>query len=411
MIERLSPERAGLVLHAVLAVAGLLVLAVSGMSWGMDRPELLPALVAIAVVCELSEVWLSSGVRLNATLAAAVLALAVAGPVGAFLVLAVPDLAVWALRRDERLLRAGTLANLAAYPWAALAGAAVLALAHAPGTDGAALPLLAAAGLALAVANFAVGPAIYAPLQLGAPARAMPGELAGALPAVVAMVLTGVVTAALIPALGFAALGGFALATLVPPSALTRLARARPVSDLDRLEATRRYADALADVLCLPERDRHVLAEAAALSAVRPDPWSRLTSAATPVGHPDPDASEIAETAAFAAEAFEGGGQPSGVGGTLIPELSRVLAVAESWAGLTARDTATLSHVEALLALEARSGTRFDPDMVAAAGTLVERDLRFAALPAAQPRLHAWRGSAALRQRFGPRLLELVNAA
>jgi hypothetical protein len=405
-------RRAGLAVHAALAGAGLVALATIAPALHADRLDLLVCLLGIAVVCELSEVWLASGVHFNATLAVAVMALAVGGPLAAFAVLLLPDLAALPVRRGERLLRAGNLANLAAYAWAALAGAGVLALAEVDGTTPAAMPALVSAGLALAVANFLVGPALYAPLQLGVPARRMLSDLTGTLPAVLAVVLAGATTTALIPALGLLALGSFAFVTLVPASALTLLARARPASELSTGDATVLYAAAIADVLRLRRHDRDLLARAAAVLAEEPDAFRRLMRTVPPSGAgPDPDRLQVALVAAHADEHFDGSGLPAGIDAGHIPPLSRVLAVAARWAMLTARGTAELSHTEALLDLEAHSGGRFDPAVVRAAGTVVERDTRLAPVPAAQPRIHAWPGTAWLRARVAPRLLALARDA
>lgn len=408
---RSTRRRVGLAAHAVLAVAGLTLLALTAPAIEFTHPALIGALLAVAVVCELSEVWLASGVRLNATLSASVMALALGGPLAAFAVLLVPDIAVWALRREERLLRAGTLANLAAYGWAALAGGGMLALAHADGPSLSAAPTLVTAGLALAVVNFAVGPALYAPLQLGTPVRRMPAELSAALPAVTAMVLAGVLTTVLVPVLGLLAVAGFAFVTLVPGSALTLLARARPVADLDLPAATRLYADALGDVLRLDRDQRRLLARAAALTAAEPDPHRRLWTSVGAVAVGDQEAFDAALISAHVDERYAGAGLPAGLCGDAIPPLSRVLAVAREWARLTAAGTVELSHQEALLDLQARTGDAFDPAMVAAAGAVVERDTRLAPVPAAQPRIHAWPGTAGVRERVAPRLLALASRA
>jgi hypothetical protein len=402
-------RRTALAFYATVAPCGLAALYFTGPPPSFEHPEWLFAMIAIAVVCEVSSVWLGSGVHLNATIAVAVMALAIAGPIAAFAVLVLPDLVMLPVRRDERILRVGTLTNLAAYAWAALAGGGVLALADAHGTALAGMPALITAGLSLAVTNFVIGPGVYAPLELGVPARAMADKLAGALPAVLAMVLAGVATTALIPAVGLAALAGFALVTLVPSSGLTLLARARPVAALDFDAAARLYAEAIADVLRLPRSDRALLARAGALIAQSPDPHLRLLQSLPARGRTRAHV-EIAEIAAHADERWNGTGLPAGVMGALSPSLSRVLAVAHGWARLTAHGTAELSHVEALLDLEADSGSAYDPAVVAAAGVVVERDTRLAREPAARPRIHAWPGSWAFRGWLAPRLLALAHA-
>jgi HD-GYP domain-containing protein (c-di-GMP phosphodiesterase class II) len=57
----------------------------------------------------------------------------------------------------------------------------------------------------------------------------------------------------------------------------------------------------------------------------------------------------------------------------MIPLTSRILAVADAWAHLTAGGYPRLTHAQALGLLEARAGLHFDPAVVAVAARLVER--------------------------------------
>ena len=51
----------------------------------------------------------------------------------------------------------------------------------------------------------------------------------------------------------------------------------------------------------------------------------------------------------------------------MIPITSRILAVADAWAGLTAAGSPALRHGQALRQLEGRAGMHFDPRVVRAA--------------------------------------------
>jgi hypothetical protein len=403
-------QRLGLAVHALAAallVPAYLVWAPAP-SW--DRPWLLAVLLAVVVVAAVNDVRLATGIRLDATTAVALLALVIAGPVPA-LVLSVAQLVVEGLLDRERpLLRAGALANLAAFGWDLLAGAAVLSLVAGDPLGAAAAPTVLVAGLAMAVVNYLVGPMVYGTLHLGQPAGRMLAGLRDAMPAVLVMSTLAAVTAPLVGEAGVLGLAPFALIALVPSLVLSAAARARPMADLDLHGAIGLYADAIADVLRLERHDRLILRRAVAMLDAVPDPHARLLKTVPlPDGRRDRDAFETALVAAHTDERYDGAGGPAGIREELIPRLSRVLAVARRWAALTARGTAELSHEEALLDLQLGAGQLYDPEVVAAASTVVARDTRLAPVPAAQPRVHAWPGPPALRARLGPRLLALAH--
>ena len=92
-----------------------------------DQPVLLAALFALAVIADRHDVPLPSGITFDARAALSLIAVALAGPLPAFAVI-FPPIAVNALLGRDRLLRAGNLANLAAYGWYALAGGLLLEL-------------------------------------------------------------------------------------------------------------------------------------------------------------------------------------------------------------------------------------------------------------------------------------------
>jgi HD domain len=83
---------------------------------------------------------------------------------------------------------------------------------------------------------------------------------------------------------------------------------------------------------------------------------------------------DVRETVAYHREHWDGpDGVPGAVGGDMIPFTSRVLAVADAWAGLTARGSNELRHDQALVQLQSRAGLHFDPRVVAAVEALVSR--------------------------------------
>src|SRR5215213_219915 len=198
-------ERTGLMFHAVAALvlvpAYLLVAPPS--RW--DQPLLLAVLSILAVIVVRHDVPLPAGIQFDATAALALIAVALAGPLPALAVI-FPPIAVNALCGRERLLRAGNLANLAAYGWYTLAGALLLHLLAPDPTASDAFAWLLLAGVVQLVVNWAVGPAVYGTLWLGHPLRALAEMLRDALPAGAAMAALGAVTVVLFGAFGLIAL-------------------------------------------------------------------------------------------------------------------------------------------------------------------------------------------------------------
>ena len=396
-----SRQRLSLAFHlvALLALVPAFALWAPASHWG--DPLVLLVLLAIGIAADLNEAALPTGIRWDATTVVALVALALAGPLPAIALslalLLFGDLA----HRDRQLVRAGNLANLAAYGWDIFVAAQVLSLAGVGHLSAHAAPALFAAGVAMALANYAVGPLVYGPAYLGQPVARMLKDLRDtALVGVLMMAALGALVAVLTASLGVLALVIFALITVVPQSALTLATRRRPIVELDRLAATQVYAAAIADVLGWSREQRLVLACACQLSgggeSSEGDAFSRCSL--DQVQH-------ACFLAFYSHERWDGAGWPAELPGSDIPVASRVLTVARAWSGLTAKDTPELSHEVALLALSARAGTQFDPSVVAAAGTVVAQEAQFARLPAFQPRLHDWPGSYGWRRTVAPRLL------
>jgi hypothetical protein len=372
-----------LVIHGVAVVALVpAYLAVAPPSdWG--QPLLLAVLCALATVAIFHDVPLPSGIAFDATTALGLIAVALAGPLPALAVILVP-IAINALSGRERLFRAGNLANLAAYGWYTLAVAVIL---HAFLPESMGVPAFAwllVAGLVQLLVNWAVGPAIYATLWLGHPFRALVEMLRDGLPAGLVMAAIAAVTVIVEPAHDLLALTLFALVAVLPQSALTYVARTRPVARLDPLTAARRYGAAMAVHLGLDRAERRELDAVIRLAHARDasgDPGEHLSHAVV-------DWSEVSCAAGHVTEWWNGAGGPAGLPGGLIPRSSRIAAVARTWAALTADGSPRIGHLDAMAHLDAAAGIRLDPAVVKAARAVIAEERLSSAEPAPEPRLH-----------------------
>jgi hypothetical protein len=200
----------------------------------------------------------------------------------------------------------------------------------------------------------------------------------------------------LYPHLGLLALALFALVAVIPRSALTYVARTRPVALLDPLTATRRYANAMAVHLRLDRAARRELDAVIRLAHARDvcgDPGEHL-------GHTVVDWSEVSCAAGHVTEWWNGAGGPAGLPGGIIPLSARIAAVARTWAALTAEGSPRLGHREALEHLESAAGVRLDPRIVKAACVVVAQERLSPAVPAPEPRMHHLRVPEPLRRRL-----------
>jgi hypothetical protein len=359
-----------------------------------DRPGLIAVLLALALIADFHDATLNTGIRFDAGMALALIALAIAGPLAAVLVDLFP-LVLGGLIRRERLLRAGNLANVASYGWKAIAAALVLALGHVSGLVVDIAPWLMLAAAVQLFVNWAVGPLVYASLWLDHPVSALVRMLADAVPAAALMLALGVVTTVLVGQLGVLALPVFALIAVLPQSALTYAARTKPVGRLEPLMATQRYAYALALHLGLDRHERRHLARVANLA------FKRRAEAGDPIAYACAtlrDPSRASWEAGHVNEWWNGAGGPAGLRGAVTPLTSRIVAVADTWSALTARGGPQLSHAEALEELENASGARFDPQIVLAAHSVVAEERVSETEPAPEPRLHTLRLPAQLRR-------------
>jgi hypothetical protein len=379
------------------AAAASFLLFAPDSSWGQS--VMIFALAAIAVIAFLAEARLkvSAAAYFDASFIVSLLALAIAGPLPALLVWVLPDLlSRFVLRRDP-MLSPGLVATLSSLVLAVLAGALVLELAAAPELPAAA-PALFSAGVVMWAVNFAVARLAFAPWYQGfAPSSLIRAEFLELTPAVLAMLAIGVAIAMLIPAIGVGALAPLALVIVLPQLGLAWMARARSVARLSRLEATKLYVSALADVLELSADERRKTICAADLlegdSQRGERAWRKV----------DPTA--VAAVVFHAGERWDGGGSPAGLRGGWAPVEARVLAVARAWSELTASGTVELTHRQALRELAFRAGSEFDPAAVAAAEQVVAAEQAFARSPDFEPRLHRLPLPGGLRQIRLPALL------
>jgi hypothetical protein len=386
-------ERAALVFYAVatLALIPAYLLLSPHSQW--NQPLLLAVLFVLAVVVIFHDVPLPSGFSFDATTALALIAVALAGPLPALAVI-FPPIAVNALCGRERLLRAGNLANLAGYGWYTLTAALLLQAAAGEPTAAGAIGWLLAAGLLQLLVNWAVVPAVYGTLWLGHPVRAAVLMLFDGLPAGMGMATLGAATVLLYGGLGLLALALFALVAVIPQSALTYVARTRPVALLDPLTAACRYAEALAVHLRLSGADRREVDAVLRLAHARDvsgDPGEHLS-------HTVIDWSEVSCAAGHVTEWWNGAGGPAGLPGAIIPLSARIAAVARTWAALTAEGSPRLGHLDALAHLEGAAGVRLDPRVVMAARAVVAQERLSPSVPAPEPRLHHLRVPAPLRR-------------
>ena len=382
-----SSERTlvAIALNLVPALLALAAFALVAPPSDWSDPVLIAALAGVSAVAYAAEASLKSANRVffGATLVVAVVTLGVAGPLPALLVWLVPDLIARFVLRSEQSISPGLVANVSSYALAVLVGAWVLELAGSPAGTAMA-PALYAAGLAMWAINFCFARLTFAPYYQGyRPAALIRDEFVDLAPAVLGMLFVGVAAAVLVDEIGVIALAPLAAAIVVPQIALERIAGAASAARLARADAMRLYAAAIADVLDIPRDERRELACAADLVRSTDDPIGTRG-----LDWRDADVSRIAFLALHSHERWAGDGLPAGLPAEAIPECSRILAVADAWAGLTAAGTVEMPQSEAMLALAAQAGLAFDPAIVAAAARVVGDEEGFARDPHFQPKLH-----------------------
>jgi HD domain len=389
-------------LCCLLGAIAAFVLVAPAADW--NDPAVLAALALIAVVAFAAELRFKSAIAayFDASLALALIALAIAGPVAAFCVWVVPDLlSRFVLRQDPRL-SPGMVATVSGFALAVLGGDAVLRLAEfdSPVTGA---PALFTAGLVMAGIDFFVARGLFAPYYQGLRVlRVIRTEFLDVFPAVLAMLAFAVAVAALVPEIGVFALAPLALVILLPQLAFAALTRSRSISRLDPPEATALYADALADELRMSRFERRLLyAGADRIARLEGGGW-----AAAPGGEPPLTGLIVLGVD----ERWDGAGYPFAIPAQATPRASRVLAVARAWSSLTAAGTPGLPHREAMLDLAARAGTEFDPTVVDAAAEIVASEGAITRTADFEPKLHRLPLPATVRRRGLPALGAYLGA-
>jgi len=103
------------VIYGALAVTALPAYLLLAPRSHWSHPWLLVALGAIALVGEVHDIRLTSGIRLDANTAVVVMALAIGGPLPALAVWLLPLVAGATVLQRQRLWRVGNLANLGSF--------------------------------------------------------------------------------------------------------------------------------------------------------------------------------------------------------------------------------------------------------------------------------------------------------
>jgi hypothetical protein len=385
-------ERFAVLIFLTLALALVPAYLLVSPEENWNQPVLLAALVALSLIADRHHVPLPSGVIFDARASLSLIALALAGPLPA-LAINIPPMVVNGILGRDRLFRIGNVANIAAYGWYSLVGAVLLQM-YTPVGSTSVIGWLLVIGAVQLVVNWFIAPVIYGTLWMGHPLRALVQMLRDAFPAGSVMAGLGGLTVVLFDSFGMLALGLFALVAVLPQSALTFVARTRPVARLDPLTASRRYAAAMAVHLGLSRAERRELDAVIRIAHARDasgDPGEHLSHAVV-------DWSEASCAAGHVTEWWNGAGGPAGLPGGLIPQSARIAAVARTWAALTADGSPRIGHMDALSHLEAAAGVRLDPRVVKAAFAVVSQERLSVAEPAPEPRMHYLHVPARLRR-------------
>ena len=344
--------------------------------WGSG--VLLAALAAIALFSYFGAVLVDRSVMLDAGFVVALTALVFLGPIPAACIWIATEVVALCV---ERVRATAFFANVASFCWAAVAGGLVLSMLETTVVS------VALAAFVMQTINYLVTRSLVAVVRDGRSAMMLVRrEFLRAAPAIALMTGLGTLTVFLYHEIGLLALGVFALAVQVPQVLLPALMRPRPVSELDHTATVRLYSLAIADVLNLGYRKCQVLKDAAQFIRERPlvPREGELTNLSAE------HRLALVEAVLYYREHWDGkGGKPGAFGGELIPLTSRILAVADAWAGLTSKQSPQLSHSQAMHQLDSRAGLHFDPAIVSAAAQVVaDERLGLPTRVAYQPKIH-----------------------
>ena len=193
-----------------------------------------PSCVTLAVIADHHDVPLPSGIRFDATIALALIALAVAGPATTLLLLTGADGGERADRARAPVARRQPRQRRLASRRTRSPARSRCTLLPMEATAATALPWLVAIGFAPARPSTG-SPARRSTARCGSdsPMRVLTRMLLDAIPAGGVMLALGALAIVATPAVGLAALAGFALIAVLPQSALTFAMRTRSVSRLE----------------------------------------------------------------------------------------------------------------------------------------------------------------------------------
>ena len=368
-----SRRELAVAIGAAIALGALPALVLLGIHVPTGRTPAIVALATIGVFACTNGVVIAryarrgpvnDKLRLDATGVIAIVALWLAGPAVAVLASATPDLVIrW--RGPDRLSGLHRLANFASYAAATLAADGTLAALGHPMPAASAAPgavaALVIAGTLWFMVNYLVTRGLTTMLADRRPVLGtIRRELVPALPSVGVMVASAAVSAVATELIGPLGLIGLSVAVVAPQLAVVVVQSLAPAAGELEIDAGRaRYATALSTQLGLSRRQRRVVSAAARGEAG----VSRMSGSLGDIWY------AVGAARFYERERFDGKGDFR-LSGIMIPIESRVLAVADAWARLTAKGTLAMSQASAVAALE-RHQPRFDPQVVAAARSLV----------------------------------------
>ena len=353
-------------------VLGLIAMAAAVPAFAYLAPEsawepesLLIALLILAFVSYTAAVQVRDTLTLDASFVPAVLAVVFLGPVPGTFVFAAPGISAYVERRRLNAF----VGDTASAAWASLAAAWLLE-ALTPGIPVSVIDLAAAGAVAVAGATFIAVQYLVATLLIGVIEKGVhlstliQQELINLAPVSAALIAVGALSALLYDELGLVGLVPLAVVAIGPRMLVQRLARVRDPAELERPAAIALYSRALAEALSLDADQRRIVLDAAThLGGTK-----QLTRI--------DDFQTVMQTVLYCHERWDGkGGFPGVLSGEGIPLESRVIAVAERLASLTAMGTPGLSPDHAVSLLATRAGAEFDPRVVAAARRVIDEDI------------------------------------
>jgi len=362
-------------------ILGAAALAAAAPAYAFAAPEsrwepesLLIALLVFSFLSSSAAVEVRGSVTLDATFVAALIAIVFLGPLPAACIYALTMVADW-VQRGRVVPLLGNTASAFWGCWAA--GWTLEALSSGVPLEPAAqdLPAVALAGAVLLAVSYLVTTFLVSVVWEGHNLRALAEqEFADLAPASTLLLAVGTVTVLLYEELGLAGLAPLALLVMLPRAVVPRLSQSRDPTQLDRDAAIALYARAIGEGLELDSDQKRVLLDA----ATHLGPAKRLTRIE--------DFDRVMQSVLYCRERWDGqGGFPGVLAGEAIPVESRVLAVAEQLAAMTAAGVHGLSPGQAVAALVPRAGTEFDPRVVAAARWAIEEEVLVSLRPAASP--------------------------